>query len=156
MNNTNEIKELSIRYGVPIPDTCKQLDWKEPTLLCWVYQQPYDGYTSDFWKCTLVSWAVESGNDYILAPQMHEIAIFLPIYIVYKTKNTIRKFYPDKKNEAFINIYTNPETSVSHLSYANILNGATPLYQNITNNHFAEAYAQMYLKLKQANLLNND
>lgn len=131
----------TIKKGVPMPETCKELNWQGETNYFWAYNHNWilfnqndldiaDAYFSKFEKCK--------------APQMHEIAPLLPIsisQIIFEKREVFYlSFRPiiEKGGEL---IYEH-----SHKQFA--LSNINVLYEN---NHYAEAYAQMYLKLTKHN-----
>jgi hypothetical protein len=121
-------EEIAIRKGVANPETSQKLSLRIITNYEWYKSKK----TSKFEAVTKleklllpneIEWEWEWQ---CIAPQMHEIAPLLP-------KWTMLGF------DAII--VTKTEKSIECFRV------------EIENNHYAEAYAQMYLKLKEANLI---
>jgi hypothetical protein len=69
-------QETATQKGVPMPETCKELDWKTETLFYW---HTYDNI--DYWKITFGEpqiYDVYGKSKVVPAPQIHEILEVLP------------------------------------------------------------------------------
>lgn len=151
-----DVLQIAIKYGVPTPETCKALKWKEPTFFRW-----FDNTlcTYENWDTRHVLRCVKTANVVcdmtfpeigIYAPQMHEIAQRLPNVINIPKHNYVGgcPFLLCNENKQ-LHYHNNHHTS------------GFDLIVDIQNYHYAEAYASLHLKLKQAGLLpekggNND
>lgn len=136
------MNEIAVKYGVPLPETCKNLsndfDFK---LLAWEYDNLCERYEIVVLN-PLQDWDFLKGDErfmYYPAPQMHEIAPLLPEHIKsIDPRNNISKF-------SF-------ESTLTLLQYINV-ECERKVKCPILHSHYAEAYAQMYLKLKKEGLL---
>lgn len=138
-----ELEKQAIKYGIPMPETCKELDWKKQTLFYWARDTkldldwiivPFELY------CTETNKNLSARYDIIPAPQMHEIAMELPKTIYYKETT----FYLD------LIILDSFE---QYLKYNDEYYKKSVFEIEIKIFHYADAYAQMFLKLKELNLL---
>ena len=142
-------QETAIKYGVPMPETCKELNWQIQTLFAWIKKE------GEWILINYNDWCDFGYPIYICAPQMHEIAPLLPfdkdiqpLQGYYKWRFSINRNWFKKEKNADI-----------ELSYSAQKIDKTFVNQdkNITiksvNNHYAQAYAEMYLKLKKENLI---
>lgn len=133
--------EEPIKKGVSMPETCKELNWQVETNYFWVYNHGWILFSQNDLD---IADAYFSKLEKYPAPQMHEIAPLLPISISQIIFEKREVFYLvlrpiiEKGGEL---IYEHPHRQFS-------LNNIQVLYEN---NHFAEVYAQMYLKLKKRN-----
>lgn len=136
MNTTN----IATKYAVTTPKTSIELDWKKETVYFWRKYQMIDGTNyALFLKKDDISVLVNAPFDLIYAKradkkdipalQMHEIAQSLPLWITYKGE-----FYQLSGNK-----YVAPNDIIFEVP--------------IKNYHFAEAYALLYIKLREAGLL---
>lgn len=132
-------KQIAIKYGVPMPDTCKELDWQDDVLFYWYYEY------QEWLICTHIELE-ESNNRYdklfvVAAPQMHEIAQELPMSIVIE-------------DERFsLDLMTYSYFKKSHfLRYKNIAE-KRKYGEFCENHHYAEAYARMHITLRNLGLL---
>lgn len=129
-------------YGVPMPETCKELDWQGETLFCWVENTKGEII---IWQNSVFDYMLVASDKYgsnvidkpkklCNAPQMHEIVVRLPEKLVnYEGYESVDFCESNKKiGYGVINRFFSTE---------------------IENNHYAEAYAQMYLKLKEVKLI---
>jgi hypothetical protein len=169
---TTETTEIAIKFGVATPETSEELQWEEETFFRWFH--PTKGV---FFLCTSTSYINSDGQKrYVLsdvkngnqisnttfvygtpAPQMHEIAKHLPVFIM---NDTGKKYIAGEKIGQPI-IYRN------FLCYGFNGNQIAELYYStqydeeeysveIGNHHYAEAYAQMFIKLREAGLLEKE
>ena len=139
------IAEIAQKFGVPMPETCKELDWMEETHFCWV-QNKYgfvlsieDTYNDVFLNPMSIDSTTAYHSQmptYYKAPQIHELLAVIP--------NKINK--PDLS--FYINQYEVGYTLREFIA---------PFPHIIVNGTFATKGAQMlaelYLKLKQEGLL---
>lgn len=156
-DNQNEI-DIAIRFDVVIPETCEELAWEKETTFCWVYQQPDNGRSCDFWELVLSDSEVAMANDTIPAPQMHEIARELPAYIPQKVKTALIVDKDDsiKEKSIFDSFYLTLHTLNNTHKFGQLCyeSPTTWSHKNISvhydNHHYAQAYAELYLKLREA------
>jgi hypothetical protein len=144
-------QEIAIKYGVPTPEACLGLDKKTfgNSLFAW-YK---DGFTD--WELQYrINVPYTPPEEFVMpAPQMHEIAPLLPVCFHYKRKEDKHQlcYVLQQYNFSRVGYFAdNWGTCVSVFGLdiqAPYIGGAYPLYNT------AEAYAQLYIKLKQANLL---
>jgi hypothetical protein len=107
MQTENELLAIAKKYGVPLPQTCIELDWQHETLFYWAVSK-----TSIFLMCNVdikEEWVTcfkyaynpymekwyfhpccfpKTDFDIYAAPQMHEIVVYLN-FDVDKLGNTI-------------------------------------------------------------------
>lgn len=131
--------EIAAQYGVPLPETCKELNWQKETLFWWVHEQKEDIFkvvTSSF-KKSFENLKMQSETNVFIAPapQMHEIAKLLPERI---QKSTL--------------YYIATLNSIAYLR-SPILGDIVELESKVKNQNYAQAYAELYLQLKSKNLL---
>ena len=114
--------ELATKYGVPMPETSKELNW-DNTRIQWWYDPKYET-----WK---IIQNVIFGDSDIPAPQFHEIWDKLPKEIEYE-----------------YGIKFELEISQGRIRYAN--DSWMDMYNiEIQNNNLAQAAAEMFLMLKK-------
>lgn len=158
--------ETAIEFGVVTPETSEKLNWEKPTMLQWAWSDNevmlVDCNDYDYISLHNVSGLVPY-DKLIPAPQMHEIAPLLPMFIVCITgehyiwnKVKHEAEVKDKIETFYLTLHSIEPNSEYQLIYEN------PTYpfdlgsnycQHVFNNHFTEAYAQMYLKLKKEGLI---
>lgn len=137
-------KETAIKKGVPIPETCKELNWQEETMFYWIVDKNKNFVLVDFNELKQLDCP-----NFIPAPQMHEIATHLPQKLGYYYDETQKRVrHHIKFEEGYvveIGIFQNKGYTVLgyDIFFSVVLN----------NNHFAQAYAELYLRLKNLNLL---
>lgn len=133
-------KDIAIKYGVPTPETCRELDWKEETYFYWCeIESKYElcFKTRDNIEgmyCKIGSIFGLFPSEVFPAPQMHEIAIALP-----------------KKGQTIIEIVQN-EGEEDFLRFCDDIYSAS-IWLDLSQNHYAEAYAELYIKLRKEQLL---
>ena len=123
-----------IKYGVPSLETCMKLDWaKDTTFLWFTVQDAVYGLTPDkhylcirrpqLSKLIVVKYdlMLSYSDSQVPAPQMHEIAAELPKVDVYIANGVAILYNTD---------------------------GTQKLKINVSNNNYAEAYARIYIHLK--------
>ena len=136
--------EVAAQYGVPLPETCKELNWENIDtnffwLVCNNTQRALLHIIQENRFGEKCYHPVNNGfahNKFKVypAPQMHEIAKLLPEKLLnYKGYESV-EFCENEKVMGY-----------------GILNRF--LATEIKNHHYAQAYAEMYLKLKTLNLL---
>ena len=193
MQTENELLATAKKYGVPLPQTCIELEWKEPTNFIWVKEE--EGYklhsksdymilyllaSAKFSKSAMIEFKdiekdipkttpnrnansrLEQGKlsafteiltllgvnteaiycqddiqeiEGIPAPQMHEIAPLLPPF----------------SNSSYQTVFQ--KTLKNELVYCE--NVEERLFVSVENHHYAQAYAELFIKLKEKNLLPN-
>jgi hypothetical protein len=131
MNTTTQ--ETAKRYGVPTPETCKELNWQNETYFYWCeidnceYQLCFKTRSSiEGMYCKINSILGLFPTTVIPAPQMHEIAGHLP------EKWTLDSY-------------------ANQLHFENYI-GNEPVFLTYIQNHqnnYAEAYAQLFLRLRK-------
>lgn len=126
-------QESAIKYGVPMPETCKQLNWQRQALFAWIKKE------SEWILINYSDWKYFDYPTYISAPQMHEIAPLLPTTLGTQSGNRILTTKNNSLAYSFDTAPYNVDLIVGRI--------------NIINNHYAEAYAQLFLKLKKENLI---
>jgi hypothetical protein len=130
MQTPQELLATAQEFGVATYETSKQLDWQNPTKYVWV-RTAYNEITVMSrkeleYEKTLLDMTDGIGYSSVVcaAPQMHEIfRCFSQIRLV-----TIQEYL-----------------WVSYVKY--------PIHIPIHDHHYAQAYAELYLKLKPENLL---
>ncbi len=145
--------ETAIQFGVPTLETCKELNWQTKTSFTWVKYTILDelflafnvSLGEEYGTCLKYSYNPYENSFYfhnnrfrisdvniIHAPQMHEIASLL--------RNNDNLFLIAQNNKQ---------------SYMKISGSYKPqdFMVKIINNHYAEAAAELYLKLKEKGLL---
>lgn len=158
MQSNEELLQIAINYGVATYETSQNLQWAKPTNFYWC-----KSYYGSMVVRTLreVDFLCEKyGKNYIKivceAPQMHEIAQRLP-YFFELDNNIFLDLCYDKTYICYIKVeiymkddklVVNPifDENNSHIIYSS----------TIRNHHYAEAYASLYLKLKEAGLLEKE
>ncbi len=158
MEDEKKYKELAVQYGIPLPETCVNLDWKYETFFVWVKRHDgfklcfIDGYNEVFISVSDYQCADYECNEptYYAAPQMHEIA--LPRFIMNQTAEFASTWVG---NEYQIGYYTN----LSHNEYR-VFEWAyiddVEFYEIVHDCHFDEAYARLCTKLRNAGELYED
>lgn len=131
MNNN---QELAIKFGVPTFETCEKLDWKEETLFTWysVEGKQFLALTTEFNDSNLYE------DSSCPAPQMHEIAPYLPQHIEKLVKCSLNLHY---------------YATGIYLQYDFGGNIEVPFSIKVIENNYAEAYAKLYLLLKENQLI---
>jgi hypothetical protein len=133
--------EIAQKYGVPTPETCKELGF-EPCNMYWHISE-----NNQHWAlCLKGGTVIQNTNGYYFsddlivynAPQMHEIAQLLPC--------------EDKYTGAYIVLNGN-YLACSHAKYEKCVTIYKYMNVMVENHHYAEAYAQLYIKLKKENIL---
>lgn len=179
MNTT----EIARKYGVPTPKICIKLDWKGKTSFYWLKVKKNYPSKKDSWQFLLafkagnefvIKGKTQFYTDIIKnytfvyhAPQMQEIAALLPthFYLTEKQAKLIAKKNQFEKVYLECNLIYN--TSYSNEIYYSIMvdkiNCSNSNFQGseifrisesiIQDFHFAEAYSELYLKLKQEGLI---
>lgn len=150
MQTQEQIQEIARKYGVPVPETCKELDWKGESnyyyyngelcyglrfnkLIGYWFAKPVNDDGLTFFKSV-------DKNYFIPAPQMHEIAPLVAGFAASQEMHIHQNVYQDFTAMQFVLSSTlNP---VKRLPYV-----------NIDGSNYAEAYAQMYIKLRRASML---
>jgi hypothetical protein len=130
-------------FGVCTFETAKELDWHKETLFCYVKIRECDVvmFTHD---------AQTGGYDYINAPQMHEIAKELPVRLEEDFKWGVRK------SDLFSNA-TQIAFSLMYIAQNGLDSKKTMKFLIVNeNHHYAEAYALLYIKLREAGLLEKE
>lgn len=157
MNTQEQIKKTAKDFGVPMPDTCKALDWKEKTFFAWIFHEKLSQPYLCFFEKIYCQWlhvetqeviASEENFDFTFfyAPQMHEIAPLLPLKF---ETNPIGNLERGRFYHWFSSYSSIGYTSFPVSTYLE----KAQLEQFIVNHHYAQAYAELYLKLKEKNLL---
>ena len=115
-----KIAELAKKFGVPMPETCKKLNFNKETLLCWVK------FEDDNEEWLAVNGAYNCDDDdieYIIpAPQFHEISVEL---------SEMTAFIQNKNFVCY-------EIGAEGEMY----------YEDVTESGVCEAVAKLYLKRK--------
>jgi hypothetical protein len=155
MELTNEQKQ-AIEYGVPMPETCVQIDWQGQTFFFWLKsisgkwylvnkaKKPFSNIICyheanilQIEKSLILDWVIV-----VPAPQMHDIAPLLPKIVI---NNELTTYYIDLVTLDSGNQYLryNTEKGICYKE----------LKVEIKNHHYAQAYAELYIKLKNEGLL---
>jgi hypothetical protein len=148
--------ELAAQYGVALPETCIELKWENiNTHFFWfvcdntqkallhIIQENRDG--ENYYRSINGGFAHNKFKIYP-APQMHEIA---PII-----ENLAIEVYSVKMVNIKFDFTEQGLDKIQHLlCFENDCISENAIYVNIQNNHYVQAYAEMYLKLKSQNLL---
>lgn len=161
MTTENNNQETAIKFGVVLPETAKQLDWQEPTTFYWVkYKGNYEIVIALKKNVFNVHFAFflerpQSANndyfhsekleDFIPAPTMQEIARELPNVINIPKHNYIGGCPFRLCNENYQLFYHNDHNSIGFDTTV-----------SIKNYHFAQAYAELFLKIRNAGLLKKE
>jgi hypothetical protein len=115
------------RFGVPNPETCQELaNHNDFSTLFYWYKNENGDYEIDYTE----NVEFEHLETMLKAPQMHEIATELP--------KSIDSYLLMTYNDLIA--YENPANEIL-------------ISSKIENNHYAETYAQLFLKLKKENLI---
>jgi hypothetical protein len=126
-------EQIAEKFGVALPETSVKLDWKHSTLFFWNEKKRLVILLGGFIKHeidVLDGQKTPAKGVYIPAPQMNEIAPFLPVqYSITKGTTTI---------------------GIDLLYYPN----GTKII--LECNNIAEAFAEFYLQLKEKGLLCKD
>jgi hypothetical protein len=151
-------QETAKRYGVPMPETCRDLRLGIMTAFYWVEiekdvfvlkTKAIDGFDS-FSHVQPMNEAVRT----IYAPQMHEIAPFVP-------KNLVKGCYSllcfdggsiGNEDELCL-MYGVMCINKDQIDEMFWLDERELPIVSVSLNHYAEAYAQLYLKLKGEKLI---
>jgi hypothetical protein len=144
------INEVAKRFGVPLLKTCQELDWQSETLFYW------DISDTNEIRLRYANTVPQDANknDFVPAPQMHEITPLLPIEIYRNSK--IKKLGIDSNIYQIFEIYGggricyNGNKENDDRATTDIITVAEVV---IINYHFAEAYAELYLQLKGKELI---
>lgn len=144
MNNNTE---LAIKFGVPTFKTCEKLDWKEETLFTW--------YSVEGKQFLALTTELKNSNLYedvfYAAPQMHEIAAVLP-KLLYLSDQIEGLLYQGKRTYPLIM----KAISQERVSLSYFLDGegfSSSIGVVYEEDNYAEAYAKLYLLLKEKQLL---
>lgn len=152
--------EIAIEAGVPMPETSVKLNWQTKTKYYWIHIRKDNVWT---W---FLSFRIDDNlfvikkngeiEEYsfgffehqIPAPQMHEIAPLLPF-----------KFETNPIGNQEKGRFYHWFSSYSSIGYSNFPLGTyleeIQLEQSIENNHYAQAYAELYISLREKRLLLN-
>jgi hypothetical protein len=132
MQTPQEILATAKKYGVPLPETCIELEWENETLFYWfAFNNEFRLTRNEFGfpdtfsvNYNLIENEKITNKRNIPAPQMHEIfRCFSQIQLV-TTKEYLW---------------------VSYVKY--------PIHIPIHDHHYAQSYAELFIKLKEKNLL---
>lgn len=159
----NNEQKQALEFGVPLRETCEKLQWQEETFFFWVkdvtstieeiWDVCYFDVQSGSYKTANNNKSLLSTDDeeykpeYVVpAPQTDKIAIDLPP----KFHKEILGF--GKECFDFFYKYSNNGDDLIHrIGYRAQFNYDIRI--DIHNNHYAQAYAELWLKLKSENLL---
>jgi hypothetical protein len=141
--------EIVSKYGIPIPETCEKLDWQDKTILHYV--KSYSGLLYVCFKDNKNRYIEAFTGDMILsfvsvfpAPQMHEIMSLLPP----KIEGFLEPMYLDLVSAPYHN------KSCFFLQYTGVKSKKDYFTSmRIDDFHFAQEYAELYLKLKNEGLI---
>lgn len=138
--------ETTIKYGVSTRETSIELDWKNETLFHWLGEHlcarlHYNDIVKEW-----IAYDVETDimlhsknkSGFIPAPQMHEIARELPA-----------DFYTDCGQHIFYELN-------NRIGYGLHIKQGKVESTTIRNHHYAEAYAKLHIKLREAGLLKKE
>lgn len=135
-------QKIAILKGVPMPETSMKLDWQGETNFYWhkpKIEDPFFEWQLSYGRPDVFNDFVDNNCveiDIIPAPQMHEIAPMLPEKIKNEKEGVLR-FGMSHIAISYIVFYDNfPKETI-----------------RIKNNHYAEACAELYLKLKNEGIL---
>lgn len=146
--NQDKIKEIAIKYGVATLEKSAEFDFLGNTIWVW--------YQNDVTEWCLIRRSrlrnMRMSNVTVIpAPQMHEIAVLLPEKIIIEEYADLDKT-KTIKHECYLSLLA--YESVGYWLEYQSLDAQQSWYPyQVKNNHYAEAYAQMYLNLKQEGLL---
>lgn len=137
-----KIAEVAKNYGVPMPETCKKLNWNKETLLCWIKFEDDD----DEWLAVvtngIICASIENVDNFVLiggdnrlynaglcdieyiipAPQFHDLSVEL---------SEMTAFIQNKNFVCY-------EIGAEGEMY----------YEDVTESGVCEAVAKLYLKRK--------
>lgn len=166
MTNNETILQNAIEFGVCNPYTAKLLDWKIPTKYIWVFlcngkpesKTPYLAIKiPPHYEHTLSGERIWRENEIVVfentpnirnledlsewcyAPQMHEIAPLLPDVVHAKDMGNLNYPYYFFSKSYFIGYGSKDFIS-----------------SEVQNRHYAQAYAELYIKLRDAGLLKKE
>lgn len=155
--------ETAIEAGVPLPETCKNLDrnfWLNKVSMYWFFEDNRWSLCTRLQKLTQERYFVaecfnvNSENKercienviFIPAPQMHQIA---PII-----ENLAIETYSVKMVNLKFDFTEQGLDKIQHLlCFENDNISENAIYININNNHYAQSYAELYLLLREKGLL---
>lgn len=128
--------EISIKRGVPTPETCKELDWKEETYWYWIDCADYGGIDLYHIKQIedLTKWGIDF-TEIAPAPQMHEIMAKIPNILRYE----YRDYYLTIQKNA-VSYYAPTSSQTLYIKYK-------------SESCLSEALSQIYIKLRKGDLL---
>lgn len=154
--------EITALYGVPMPETCKELNFMQDKALSDIHEKyKFIWIVKEESTILLCRWALLEGTNRYYpfcvisnkmintwefeypAPQMHEIAKLLPTIIRSGEFNDYQFAY-DYYNSCYL---------LHRIKYSHSCHEVRNIVVDIVNFHFAQAYAELFLKLKSLNLL---
>lgn len=153
-----ETIETAVKFGVCLPETAKELNWQTETIYCYAYPP--------MCKATLMQTqdAFTCGYDCDFAPQMHEIACEMPFHIL-RDINKRKTGYREHLKPYFLLSKTISPKNIQGEAVC-VLGYFYPEYRNeyedmsvyvyFNSYHYAEAYAKLYIKLREAGLLGKE
>lgn len=152
-------KELATKYGVVLPETSEEMNWHSKPDTAFYWHQEKAGYEIIFHKEIQL---MPSNANLIPAPQMHDIAPWLPMMLDGKKVNKfINRFVKQEGLSTmeshcdFLELHIIISQGCAGLSYllGSYFDTYTVFNVDIENNQYAEAYAQMYIQLKTNDLI---
>lgn len=160
----DKVSEEAIKKGVPMPETCKKMNWESETFLSWL-ETDMDGESKEY--------SVVKTSDYkrfklgffqrlIPAPQIQEIWLVLPknIYEARDEANDDREevtlYFAEKPSLEFDELQEYFfALNDSELGYAHSEEGEFhwQFSKKIRNNHIVEGFSELYLQLKSESVI---
>lgn len=143
-----QLIEFCADKGIPLHETCKKLNWQGETFFFWCFDYSNSDWNICYYdlqagsyksitnnKSIICNDDVDENPEYVIpAPQIQEIAPLLPPKIYYITDSA-----------EFFHINDN-------IGYDDDRDGLFEV--QIKNFHFAQAYAELYIALREAGIIN--
>ncbi len=156
-----ELIQFCADKGVPLPETCQKLDWKDESGFYWKKITDHETWYNLYYHNGRESIFI--GGDGVFreigakivhydAPQMQEIAPLLPVKLRLNTgydydgNDTYSNFEFKIRNYPNWHIFYDGETSYADYYVKDFKFGTE-------NHHYAQAYAQLYIALREAGII---
>jgi len=148
-----KIAEVAKNYGVPMPETCKKLNFNKETLLCWV---KFEDDNEEWLAVVLSIYETDSDNDVMIASFMllgdngvyncddDDIEYIIPAPQFHDLSIELSEMTAFIQNKDFVCYEIGAEGEM--------------YYEDVTESGVCEAVAKLYLKRKgkeYADIVNN-
>lgn len=143
------IKEIALNYDVPMPETCQKLDWKKETLFYWIKHKDWKEWHIKFYKEIQITLLEYKGEYKVLpAPNAQELFEALPESIKYENEDPEIGLI-----EWYLSI--TKQFVCYECSYENFSETTRDIVFDIKiqNNNLTQAFAEMYILLREKGLL---